>query len=1828
VPNETKDTMSILRFGIPSLDALFGTSSISQHADGILISHSNEQTKVSVVGPAGSGKSLVALHAASRYTADLYRGLYPAQTAERPRIPKVIYLSTDLTYVKADQVWSAFRLDLPNLREIPFYVSAGSEEQPWGVPAHLVPLHVNLRPLDPFDQTDIARFFLGSSSADGSTEAEVGFVDFINHPVGDAWAFTNRLISALEETGSVHQHLVIIDNIDGFEVVMGDVNEFGEQSSVRARITRAIQAAASRAHIVFVAEEGGMGARHLSDISDVQVELRIQRDRDYQFRTIAVAKARAQAVNRGEHYLLIRTGAGSTTGPQENADDPRTTNAYLHVIPSLHTSSRRLMNEPEEYEQTSEPETLRRMGFGLPYLDELCGSESPTNPAALSLSGLVRDVAGIRPGSLYGIVGDSNTYKTHLGERFIRRSFELFADNLADLLDDWREQRHISKSPRIRSLVMAIDTAKPETGSYPIKDTHKEIETYFNVLADQRSKAEFLAKTLLSRQTGSEAVWSHSQVVEDLLACEDGVTPRRLVFLWAEWLTHLRTSKLRSMLNSPLGEVLATIEPFLPKEIQDHDLLKALKEGEVVSGEQLLAAALRERWRETDGKGTILFAEEIQRDYLEHRIGKFELVKKVRAHFTNPSSSPNEKSKDQELQSTVATRWRQENAYDFLRTKFRGSTDYLTIQEQQELQADSIVAHNNGAGFKDDLIVRGLIGMAAHRIAASLECVRTEQTSTLENGMSLNGLSPDKIFGEILRNDELYSQRPGDVFPSPGRVAAGDPRVLDWAQVRRVIPEIQDSSESTATSSDADSTRAFSQWLLDLSPSTHPFAREGLMALTAEIQGAFSDAEVSRTIRFTLAALVSALLQLVCRGKLKYEHGYSVDAEVRARRDATTSAAAFSAWASKYLAPTPACDRFRELAEKIEKRNLDEAALNAFRGVIDELTETRLSRAELEPPNASIPDASVMLRFCAILLRSAARKGLADGPAVLVTTNDTKVEKFAARHSQYVEKLCEARRYDAKTAGVFRAVCLDHLRQWLVVRRLEVHYIATPTLAAIVRRSVEVAQRLLLPQPVDRINSRRRRTVSWNIRVIIDGLAALRRTYPNAMQDALFLPSLRLYIEREKLTALIIASQSGRPTAAGENDLERETLDFFLNQIRTWRVQFFGEHRTAVTVLPPAPEYGSARVREILLRPDGELSVNPHFELYSGLESGAAHPVPLQIRLVGEGKAVTPYKEALNSVLTDIFPAISGSIEKGTPVVILYDSDSPWTEQLRDFGRLHRESYLNYTLIVQLDEYWAFQRSDALRRQTNYLLAPCQDSSSHQSDPFGVFQLTTADRSAGGILRRVQQFSWNGYVRTGKQDQERLTSAERGAMDRVPFMWDFGFLLCHRTAWEAASKSPLHTAVENYRGPEGEQANITVGEVWNSLGRIESAWARPNIPSRVGAGSLTPRTPLWSWRFTLEAASVVQAYFAMSTRNQAPSFDLPVKGGESLCVLVLEMWASEVYQKFRSDSVSQDLLPIFFRRFVKRSWAPSHTRGLVGLLAEPSESSSLARLFARALAKGQLPTLHRHSMELFKSILLLREVLDLSSLFSPEKPFQLRPREVNANSVCARHWYSTAATFFSANEGADAFVPVRLPGHFSVRGDWYLGVARGSRSGLVADRALDLLSSRRGNLERLQAGLGLPVREAGDVNGLNPRTRIPIVGTDGRRDWIRYQNFTALGADDPGASDDYAQGGLSSFNWLWRSTLGDYDAQARVFQKGIAWLFDWWASLRNVRGTQWKSGFHLYDALTRYYTRGTTDEEKRRIFDENFAVNSLWEFPEICDVIVDSLRRATPRRSR
>ena len=269
--------------------------------------------------------------------------------------------------------------------------------------------------------------------------------------------------------------------------------------------------------------------------------------------------------------------------------------------------------------------------------------------------------------------------------------------------------------------------------------------------------------------------------------------------------------------------------------------------------------------------------------------------------------------------------------------------------------------------------------------------------------------------------------------------------------------------------------------------------------------------------------------------------------------------------------------------------------------------------------------------------------------------------------------------------------------------------------------------------------------------------------------------------------------------------------------------------------MPPAYE-GSARIREVLIGPHGELEINPHFELYKGLETDTPERVGLEIRLIGDTPVWQAYRATLNEVFADVFA--DADPESRPNQVVLAEASQSWTDKLRDFARLPRGTHLDQTLILQVDEFWGFQRSDALRNQYKFLNAECHGEQGEGNDPLERFQATLASPEAVSTSRRFQRFIWNGYHHADKNQD--WAWEERESIDRIPFLWDFGFMLCHREAWESAASqknciSPARTTARTWqRRPNGKPASATFGKASKGF--------------RVLGSSLERRPPRPPWR--------------------------------------------------------------------------------------------------------------------------------------------------------------------------------------------------------------------------------------------------------------------------------------------------------------------------------------------------------------------------------------------
>lgn len=333
-----------IEFGIPSFDHLLGPRGIEVEVNE---DESCETLSMCIVGGDGAGKSVLALHLASRY-------LWQQKTLSlgaKEKPPQVYYVTTDLNYERARKIWENFLLDWPSQRIVdPFRATVRSVI---GVIQHTdIPMVEREAPL--LSWKPLSAVFSQSSQAPVKdlslddywpSKSTVNLLDLASTTTGDDWGFLNRMLAGLPQMENNQScHLLIIDAVEGLEVLAGEKDAFGEARSRRSRIAQLLRTAKRKCHVVLIVEESVEGVRVPEEfVTDVVIRLLYRKDRDYVRRTIEIEKARGQSHARGAHDFAIRPAGGSKSGEMFNPDEPPVPHAYLIVFPSLHLLYREIM---------------------------------------------------------------------------------------------------------------------------------------------------------------------------------------------------------------------------------------------------------------------------------------------------------------------------------------------------------------------------------------------------------------------------------------------------------------------------------------------------------------------------------------------------------------------------------------------------------------------------------------------------------------------------------------------------------------------------------------------------------------------------------------------------------------------------------------------------------------------------------------------------------------------------------------------------------------------------------------------------------------------------------------------------------------------------------------------------------------------------------------------------------------------------------------------------------------------------------------------------------------------------------------------------------------------------------------------------------------------------------------------------------------------------------------------------------------------------------------------------------------------------------------------
>lgn len=909
-------------------------------------------------------------------------------------------------------------------------------------------------------------------------------------------------------------------------------------------------------------------------------------------------------------------------------------------------------------------------------------------------------------------------------------------------------------------------------------------------------------------------------------------------------------------------------------------------------------------------------------------------------------------------------------------------------------------------------------------------------------------------------------------------------------------------------------------------------------------------------------------------------------------------------------------------------------------------------------------------------------------PGILIATRDVKADELARRFVLWLRPVVESAISGPDATPMdYDKPLFNYIAQHLICRRLDSDDATAPVLFHIIEQAILEAQRLLYGPILP--NTAEERTIqSWRIRLVIDNLRIVRDMYPAVGTDPLFLPLLAFYLGREGLTSVMVDTDSGRPDKDPSDEINRELRSLVTHQLYTWQVPFFGQKRIAIAAVPSVSARHKGIIREVKLENDliggakARPEVDPHFELYSGLEESRPQAVPLSVILYAETPAVLEYVRRENLFFKQVFPSVGESGPSSDIVVGRSTSDY---EALRDYCHMPTDLCLDHSLVFQVDGFWSLRRNGSLENQYRYLrdVTTTRNGCASMEDPFHLFQPASSwqpraggpdqrvlgpsgkvplDRRAGTPkLRqppseRVDYFE-NKYYRHRVEllpERAKAPIEQQRKVDRIPFTWDFGFLLCKVDPWRLAAEKPLKTMVMDLTSCFKETKNgalvklknkldqsLTVGTVWNILPKTIDALTREENASQprraanvslqaskrnglkyISKGQAKINIRLDSWRAFLEAAREVADAAADRLGHPVQPFDFASMAGDSVSSMVLEIWFSEIWQRGR---VEQSRI---LKAVSQQEYFEPDKLGLVNLLSEDQSIFETYEDYKKrwteepSRKKPQLrEELKGYSFELYMSWLLLLEVLDFSTFHHPSNPFDFRPdRSPTQEAVAARHWYKTACVAAARGEEtghpSELMVGVRLPGHFSVRGDWFLATSKGSRSARLAERALDVLSSRRANIIRLQMGLGLPTRDILDENQIG-QLRTGLRGPDekGIIDNVKYENlFQKLAARHDGQTESEIDN--KDFYWLWRSGLQDYDGHSRPWRKWLNRIFLWTHHYHRQHSSGWIGGFKPYDQL------------QRGDYSQVINFDSFLQFAEMCDLLIAELKAAAPEGNR
>ncbi|MFN6303301.1 MAG: hypothetical protein ACK6AT_11045 [Planctomycetota bacterium] len=636
-----------------------------------------------------------------------------------------------------------------------------------------------------------------------------------------------------------------------------------------------------------------------------------------------------------------------------------------------------------------------------------------------------------------------------------------------------------------------------------------------------------------------------------------------------------------------------------------------------------------------------------------------------------------------------------------------------------------------------------------------------------------------------------------------------------------------------------------------------------------------------------------------------------------------------------------------------------------------------------------------------------------------------------------------------------------------------------------------------------------------NIRLVIDNWNTILETHPSIARDPQIMHRVFQLIREENILAHIVSTQPGSPSNSSRTNRANNIGQIEAIHLHTWPVDFFGDRRIAITSSVPGSADRRSAIYELIRdenNPEYGYRVSEDFDIYEDLESGKAKRVDLRVKLYGGFDAKLDFKDNSTEDYSGEVSALFGDLypnSKNNRDVVSFESVDRY-DSFKEYIQSMEFAKLDETLVFQVDEFWNSDNSSVSSNRANSNLANISD------------YLNKATKGFSSQIKNKDLFE-DGIIPQGNC--------------KIPLHKDFGLILADKDSWYKAQDliiegyewTSVTTGNEKKRYPkvkidsididsiplheiqhalkkelidsESDNESMTVKDVWNALcisgdelgGRGDGSAAKES----KDMGNIKKFSP--SWSIFLQACSVVARHC-----GKLP-YDIDIRASESLNCQILETWFSAiVFGK------------IFERGLSKAHGASDVAISVLGFLEDGPDLAKLLKDYPDEL---------RYSIEMINEHLPARLRKDGFSATPPDE-----------NAVAFRTWFASAVL---SQRNGPSLAPLRLPGRFSTRGDWHVGVAKGSRSMLLAHSAIDKLTSESMNRRRLRDGVGLPTRKSESFDIVESALTVPTQGNSRRR--LRYREIRNCLEPRPDLSDHSDNFSRSELWAIFRSKMPNYD---------------------------------------------------------------------------------------